>query len=119
MNFMDKAKDFLEEKVLHGTESGFVKSVMAIGAYSFAEWLDDKLRNDSPWRPASDPPEETEWVLVDCDGAMRCVVWNSDTKQWEDWDETGIFLDDIKWWMPFPKNPAKEEWYASPGHRSN
>jgi hypothetical protein len=61
----------------------------------------------SPWRPASDPPKKTEWVLVAADGSVRCAAWNNNHGCFEDWDEIGgIDMDDIEWWMPIPDLPA-------------
>ena len=62
----------------------------------------------SPWRPASEPPKQTEWVIASADGVVRCVAWNSDKRCWEDWDEHGaINLDGIDWWMSIPDMPEK------------
>ena len=62
----------------------------------------------SPWRPASEPPALTEWVLASADGAVRCVAWNREKARWEDWDNAGaIALGEIKWWMPIPETPKE------------
>ncbi len=68
----------------------------------------DMARDDlaGAWRPASEPPEKTEWVNVSANGEVRCVAWNSDAKQWEDWGATGIPIDKIDWWMPIPDTPG-------------
>lgn len=64
--------------------------------------------SDSPWHPASEPPNQTEWVIAWADGAVRCVAWNSDKHCWEDWDGHGALnLDGIEWWMPIPDAPEK------------
>lgn len=61
----------------------------------------------SPWRPASEPPKQTEWVIASADGAVRCVAWNGDKRCWQDWDGHGaINLDGIDWWMSIPYVPA-------------
>lgn len=60
------------------------------------------------WRPASEPPKATEWVLAAADGMVRCVAWNNDKRRWEDWDYTQMDLNGIEWWMPIPELPKKE-----------
>ena len=68
----------------------------------------------SPWRPASEPPKQMEWVIASADGVVRCVAWNSAKRCWEDWDGHGaINLDGIDWWMSIPDMPG-HQWCTLP-----
>lgn len=60
----------------------------------------------SPWRHADDPPQKDEWVIVSADGMVRCVAWNNAVKQWQDWNKTGIIIEEIDWWMSIPPLPS-------------
>lgn len=72
--------------------------------------VSDLTRKEEPWRPANEPPKETEWVIASADGAVRCVAWDADHKTWEDWDGVGhLAVDAIEWWMPIPNTPGKEK----------
>ena len=60
-----------------------------------------------PWRPASEPPKQTEWVIASADGAVRCMAWNNAARRWEDWDGVGAIDPDlIDRWMSIPEEPT-------------
>jgi len=68
------------------------------------------IQAEQCWRRVEDePPEEDIWCLVNMDGAMNCLFYNSKTKHFEDWVKMAnpnVFEDAITHWMPLPEPPT-------------
>jgi len=68
----------------------------------------DALAKENEWHLASEPPAETEWVMVYNDGAMACRAWNKPAGRFEDWEgcsHAGLSLPNITHWKRLPKEP--------------
>lgn len=102
----------LAERPVHAADCAVAVSARHAGSCG-ADAKDDTPC--SPWRPASEPPNQTEWVLASADGAVRCVAWNNDVRRWENWDGalTSFVLGEIDWWMPIPPTPKKADSVAA------
>jgi len=55
-------------------------------------------------------PNKTSWVLVCADGAINCMAWNAEKRQWEDWtlpQAPNVIIPFITHWAEI--EPPKEE----------